>query len=80
MKNKYAYLCIILGTIIALSRFVFKEYDQFLLIGGMVLLMLGIYNISKKLSSKEEKDYTPPLVITEEDKNDDSTQKDNEKS
>ena len=63
MKNKKAYIFIILGAIIALSRYAFnKEYDQFLLIGGVMLLMIGIYNISKSLPSKKEEDFTPPLV------------------
>ncbi|WP_172917626.1 hypothetical protein [Capnocytophaga canis] len=56
MKNKWIYLLMALGATMAFARSLFKEYESFLLIGGMALLMFGIYNISKKLNSK-----TPPL-------------------
>lgn len=59
---KPAYIYIILGVLLASARFWFEKYDQFLLIGGMMLLMIGIYSISKSLPSKKEDDYQQPLV------------------
>ncbi|MDO4229775.1 MAG: hypothetical protein Q4C98_08170 [Capnocytophaga sp.] len=59
---KPAYIYIILGVLLASSRFWFEKYEQFLLIGGMMLLMIGIYSISKSLPSKKEEDYQQPLI------------------
>ncbi|MDO5105192.1 hypothetical protein [Capnocytophaga sp.] len=59
---KPAYIYIILGVLVASSRFFFEKYDQLLLISGMMLLILGIYSISKSLPSKKESDFQEPLV------------------
>lgn len=59
---KLAYVYIILGALLASARFFFEKYDQFFLIGGMMLLMMGIYSISKSLPSKREEDYQEPML------------------
>ncbi|SFO16624.1 hypothetical protein SAMN05444369_11182 [Capnocytophaga haemolytica] len=48
------YILMILGVAIALSRYWFKQYDQLLLTVGVVLLMVGVYRISRGLPPKEE--------------------------
>lgn len=57
MKNKWIYLLMALGATMAFTRSFFKGYEQLLLIGGMALLMFGIYNISRKLNSKTSDPY-----------------------
>ncbi len=59
---KPAYIYIILGVLLASARFFFQKYDQFFLIGGMMLLMVGIYSISKSLPSKREEDFQQSIV------------------
>nr|WP_314288152.1 hypothetical protein [uncultured Capnocytophaga sp.] len=56
------YILIILGVIVAMLRYLFPKYDQALLIGGVVLLMMGIYRISRNLPSKNEEDYQDPAT------------------
>ena len=46
------YILMILGILVALSRYLFPKYDQALLIIGISLLMIGIYRISRNLSSR----------------------------
>lgn len=52
----------ILGVLVALSRYLFPKYDQALLIGGISLLMIGIYRISRNLPSKNEEDFQDPAT------------------
>ena len=52
----------ILGVLVALSRYLFPKYDQALLIGGIGLLMIGIYRISRNLPSKNEEDFQDPAT------------------
>ena len=48
-----------IGSTVALS---FPKYDQALLIIGISLLMIGIYRISRNLSSKNEEDFQDPAT------------------
>lgn len=59
---KPAYVYIILGVLLASARFFVQKYDQFFLIGGMMLLMAGIYSISKSLPSKREEDFQQSII------------------
>ena len=52
----------ILGILVALSRYLFPKYDQALLIIGISLLMIGIYRISRNLPSKNEEDFQDPAT------------------
>ena len=54
---KPAYIFIISGILLASSRFLFEEYSQLLLILGMMLLMIGIYLISRSLPPKRQEDF-----------------------
>ena len=54
------YLLIILGASVAIYSKAGVEQNQFVLIGGIVILMLGIYRVSRNIPSKldkEEEEY-----------------------
>lgn len=48
------YILIIVGGIIAIYAQAREEQNQYILIGGIVILMLGIYRISRNIPSKFE--------------------------
>ena len=48
------YLFILLGGIIALYAQAGEDQNEYLLISGIVLLMIGLYRISRNLSSKSD--------------------------
>lgn len=50
------YFFIVVGGIIAFYGEKQEPQNQFLLIGGIVLLMIGIYRISKHIPSKKDTD------------------------
>jgi len=50
------YIFIAVGAIVALYAEKQEEQNQLLLIGGIVLLMIGIYRISKHIPSKKDSD------------------------
>lgn len=50
------YLLIILGAIVALYAKTGTEQNQYVLIGGIVLLMCGIYKISKTIPNRNEEE------------------------
>lgn len=52
MGNYFNYILIILGAIVALYSKAGEEQNQYILIGGIVILMIGIYRISKNIPSK----------------------------
>ena len=49
----FNYILIILGAIIALYAKAVTEQNQYVLIGGIVVLMIGIYRISRHIPSKQ---------------------------
>ncbi len=56
MRNKINYILIIVGALIAFYAKVDKQQNEYLLIGGMVILMLGIYRIARNIPSKSDRD------------------------
>ncbi|MBP0905547.1 LPXTG cell wall anchor domain-containing protein [Mariniflexile gromovii] len=50
----FNYIMIVLGAIVAIYAKTGTEQNQYILIGGIVLLMVGIYRISKTIPSKNE--------------------------
>ncbi|MFY0715185.1 hypothetical protein J1D01_16080 [Seonamhaeicola sp. NFXS20] len=50
------YILIVIGAIVALYANSEEEQNQYILIAGIVLLMVGIYRISKTIPSKIDKD------------------------
>ena len=55
--NIISYLCMIIGVFLLCLQSN-KEYrffqEQYILIGGLLFLVVGIYTLSKKLSSKRK--------------------------
>ncbi|MEN3325130.1 LPXTG cell wall anchor domain-containing protein [Mariniflexile soesokkakense] len=50
------YIFIVLGAVVAIYAKTGTEQNQYILIGGIVILMIGIYRISKTIPSKDEDD------------------------
>ncbi|KJD33066.1 hypothetical protein PK35_08865 [Tamlana nanhaiensis] len=50
------YILIVVGAIVAMYAKAGANQNQYLLIGGIVLLMVGAYRISKTISSKKDAD------------------------
>ena len=50
------YLFIIIGAFVAMYAKTGTEQNQFILIGGIVLLMVGIYRITKTIPSKNDEE------------------------
>jgi len=46
------YILILIGAIVAIYSKAGGEQNQYILIGGIVILMIGVYRISKTISSK----------------------------
>lgn len=54
MPKSINYLLILVGGLIALYAQAGETQNQYLLIGGIVILIMGLYRISRNLSSKSE--------------------------
>ncbi len=50
------YILIILGSLVAAFAKSGTEPNEYVLIGGIALLMIGIYRISKTIPSKQDND------------------------
>ncbi|SHH49182.1 hypothetical protein [Winogradskyella jejuensis] len=60
-------ICIILGGVIAIYAQAEAQQNTYILIGGIVLLMFGIYRISRNVPSKFDKAEEESFVKTERD-------------
>lgn len=57
------YILILIGAIVAVYSKAGAKQNQYILIGGIIILMIGIYRISKTIPSKQDSDnddYTNP--------------------
>ncbi|NNC51202.1 MAG: LPXTG cell wall anchor domain-containing protein [Flaviramulus sp.] len=54
--NYLNYFLIIIGAIVAMYAKTGTNQNQYVLIGGIVLLMIGIYRISRNIKSRSLKD------------------------
>ncbi|WP_223552267.1 hypothetical protein [Aestuariivivens sp. NBU2969] len=52
----FNYLLILVGAIVAMYAKVGANQNQFILIGGIVVLMIGVYRISKSIPSKRNEE------------------------
>ncbi|SFD24907.1 hypothetical protein [Algibacter pectinivorans] len=50
------YVLIIVGAFVAMYAKVDANQNQYILIGGIILLMIGIYRVSKTIPSKNNND------------------------
>ncbi len=56
MSRSVSYVLIIIGGLVAIYAQAKESQNQMILIGGIVVLMLGIYNVSKHIPSKTDGD------------------------
>jgi len=54
------YILIIVGAFVAMYAKVGADQNQYILIGGIVLLMIGIYRVSKTIASRNNDDTDNP--------------------
>ena len=54
------YILIIVGAFVAMYAKVGTDQNQYILIGGIVLLMIGIYRVSKTIVSRNNDDLNNP--------------------
>jgi len=54
------YILIIVGAFVAMYAKVGTDQNQYILIGGIVLLMIGIYRVSKTIASTNNDDMDNP--------------------
>ncbi|MFK7782579.1 hypothetical protein [Psychroserpens sp.] len=52
MSRLISYILIVTGAFVAIYAQAGEDQNQFLLIGGIVALMLGVYRISRNIPSK----------------------------
>ena len=48
------YILILIGAVVAIYSKAGEAQNQFVLIGGIVILMIGVYRISKTIPSKTD--------------------------
>lgn len=60
-------ICIIIGGIIAIYAQAEEKQNVYLLVGGIVLLMFGIYRISRNVPSKFDNPKEESFIKTEKD-------------
>lgn len=53
------YIFILLGGLVAIYAQAGEQQNEYLLISGIVLLMIGLYRISRNLSSKSDENQNP---------------------
>lgn len=58
-------ICIIAGGAVAIYAQAEQEQNSYLLIGGIVLLMIGVYSISRNIPSKYDKEEDESFVKSE---------------
>jgi sulfite exporter TauE/SafE len=56
MSRKISYFLIIIGGLVAIYAQAKAEQNQLILIAGIVILMLGVYNISRNIPSKTDQE------------------------
>lgn len=60
-------ICIIAGGLVALYVQAQEEQNTYLLMGGLILLMVGIYRTSRNIPSKHDKQDEETFIKTEDD-------------
>lgn len=50
------YILLLIGAIVAIYAKTGTEQNEYILIGGIAILMLGIYRVSKQIPSKTDND------------------------
>jgi uncharacterized membrane protein YqgA involved in biofilm formation len=63
-------LCIVVGGAVALYAQAEERQNIYLLIGGIVMLMIGIYRISRNIPSKHQREEATSILSEQIDLND----------
>ncbi|MDO5971839.1 hypothetical protein Q4Q35_18710 [Flavivirga aquimarina] len=50
------YILIVLGAVVAVYAKSEKEQNEFVLIGGIIILMIGVYRVSRNVPSKHDRE------------------------
>lgn len=58
MSRSLSYVLILIGGIVAIYTRAGEQQNQLMLIGGIVILMLGVYSVSRNITSKSEDVYS----------------------
>lgn len=61
------FVCIVVGGLVALYAQALEKQNTYLLMGGIVLLMLGIYRTSRNIPSKYDKQEEETFIKTEDE-------------
>ncbi len=61
------FICIVAGGLVALYAQAQAQQNIYLLMGGIVLLMLGVYRTSRNIPSKYEKQDEETFIKTEDE-------------
>lgn len=54
VSKTLSYVMILIGAMVAIYAKAQVDQNQYVLIGGIVLLMAGVYRVSRNISSKSE--------------------------
>ena len=60
-------ICIVIGGVIAIYAQAEEKQNIYLLVGGIILLMFGIYRISRNVPSKFDNQKEESFIKTEKD-------------
>jgi len=61
------YICIVAGGLVALYAQAQEKQNMYILMGGIVALMFGIYRTSRNIPSKYDKQEEEIFIKTEDD-------------
>jgi hypothetical protein len=61
------FICIVAGGVVALYAQAQEQQNTYVLIGGIVLLMFGIYRTSRNIPSKLDNEDEETFIKTEDD-------------
>ena len=61
------FICIVVGGVVAIYAQAQQEQNIYILIGGIVLLVFGIYRTSRNIPSKFDKEEESFIKIERED-------------
>ena len=61
------FICIVVGGLVALYAQAQEQQNIYLLMGGIVLLMLGVYRTSRNIPSKYDKQDDETFIKTEDE-------------
>ncbi len=61
------FICIVAGGLVALYAQAQEQQNIYLLMGGIVLLMLGVYRTSRNIPSKYDKQDEETFIKTEDE-------------